>query len=66
MRFKELAPTLWHLLGLVRDRQPRRPTVTPADRRRPRPGSMRSRYDALVVEMKQTYDVRVRRWRSST
>ena len=27
---------------------------------------MRERYDALVVEMKKTYGVRVRKWRSST
>ncbi len=66
MKFREFAPSLWHLLGMARDRPPRRPAVPPAARQRPRPGSMRSRYDALVVEMKRTYGVRVRRWRSST
>jgi hypothetical protein len=27
---------------------------------------MRARYDELVAEMKQTYDIRVRKWRTST
>ena len=56
----ELAATLWHLLGLAKDRTDRRP------RPRPRHRTMRERYDDLVREMKQTYGVRVRRWRSST
>ncbi|MHC4776650.1 MAG: hypothetical protein ACYTBR_15490 [Planctomycetota bacterium] len=52
-----LAPTLWHLLGLVRD-EPRRQA--------PRGRPMQSRYDDLVGEMKRTYGVRVRKWRTST
>ena len=66
MKFREFAPSLWHLLGLAR----RRPAPVssrpgggrPRTARRP----MQDRYDALVAEMKETYDVRVRKWRSST
>jgi hypothetical protein len=69
MAFKHFAPSLWHLLGLasVRKQAPRRPRVAlerpvgPAP-----PGSMRRRYDDLVVEMKDTYGIRVRKWRTST
>jgi len=69
MAFKQFAPSLWHLLGLASGRKqpPRRarvasePTLGPAP-----PGSMRRRYDDLVVEMKDTYGIRVRKWRTST
>ncbi len=56
------APTLWHLLGLVKIRRR-------VDRRVPGPrraGKMQQRYADLVDEMKQAYGVRVRRWRTST
>lgn len=59
---KWFAPTLWDLLGLKKKPhqafEPKRkpPTQTP----------MRNRYDALVDEMKRTYDLRIRKWRSSS
>ncbi len=67
--FKQFAPSLWHLLGLApaRKRASRRPPaalqrpIGPAPR-----GSMRRRYDDLVVEMKAAHGIRVRKWRSST
>ncbi len=67
--FKQFAPSLWHLLGLTRprkqaSRRPRGPSERPAEPAPP--GSMRRRYDDLVVEMKQAYCIRVRKWRSST
>jgi len=52
-----IAPTLWHLLGLVRDEPPPRS-------RGSRP--MQRRYDDLVRQMKRAYGVRVRKWRQST
>ncbi len=67
MKFSEFAPTLWHLLGLAPTRrQPAPRPGRPAARARPAPGTMRARYDDLVAEMKQTYGIRVRRWRTST
>ncbi len=67
MKFSEFAPTLWHLLGLAPTRRkPRRQPVRTAAPARPAPGSMQARYDDLVDQMKQTYDVRVRKWRTST
>ncbi|MHC4219114.1 MAG: hypothetical protein ACYSU7_11735 [Planctomycetota bacterium] len=53
-----IAPTLWHLMGLVKKEPPQR---KPA-----RGGAMQARYDALVDEMKRTHGVRVRKWRTST
>jgi hypothetical protein len=76
-----IAETLWDLLKRPqRDAEPPRDTVTiapPAPRMRPAPPAsrngrirtkptMRERYDALVVEMKTTYGVRIVRWRSSS
>ena len=66
MRFRDFAPTLWHLLGMggaggavgVDVVKPARPKASE--------GSMRRRYDELVSEMKATYGVRVHRWRNST
>ncbi len=67
MKFSDFAPTLWHLLGLAPTRRkPNRRPVRTAAQARPAPGSMRARYDELVTEMKQTYDIRVRKWRTST
>lgn len=60
-----LAPSLWHLLGLARDRPPELPPPETSPKG-PRGPSMQSRYDDLVREMKRTYAVRVRRWRRST
>jgi hypothetical protein len=58
--------TLWDLI-----KRPPRPSAAPADADRrpvrvPRRDTMRQRYDALVAEMKRTYGVRVRKWRSSS
>ncbi len=67
--FKEFAPSLWHLLGLARPRKQaaRRPRAAPESSPRPAPrGSMQRRYDDLIVEMKQAYGIRVRKWRTST
>lgn len=63
-----IARTLWDLLSPPGDRRrpaPSAPVATrpAAPRRRP---TMQQRYDALVIEMKQTYRFRVRRWRRST
>ena len=54
-----IAPSLWHLMGLVTKEKPR---PRPPSRARP----AQARYDALVVEMKRAYRVRVNRWRRST
>jgi len=53
-----IAPSLWHLMGLVKKEKP-----AP---RPPRARPVQARYDALVAEMKRTYRVRVRKWRRST
>ncbi len=69
MLFKQFAPSLWHLLGLAsaRKRLSRRPRVAGVHPLAPGPpGSMRRRYDDLVVEMKDAYGIRVRKWRTST
>ncbi len=69
MLFKQFAPSLWHLLGLASaDKRPsRRPRVAGVQPLAPGPpGSMRRRYDDLVVEMKDAYGIRVRKWRTST
>jgi hypothetical protein len=65
--------TLWDLLKgppppppEVKTRQrvkPSKPLQPPVPRRRP---TMQEKYAALIVEMKATYGVRVRKWRSST
>ena len=69
MAFKQFAPSLWHLLGLASARKQtlRRPRVAAERSLGPAPpGSMRRRYDDLVVEMKDAYGIRVRKWRTST
>lgn len=59
--------TLWDILPARRRKaidaamQPPAPT-----RSRTRQSSIRDRYDALVVEMKSAYSIRIRKWRSST
>lgn len=71
MKITQFARSLWHLLGIAVDppaAAPRRagpPVGMPAGPPAP-PGSMRRRYDDLVAEMKRTYGVRVRKWRTST
>ena len=68
------AKTLWDLMGVtetpvaVAPPPPRKPRATPDQRGRPTSGGggMQVRYDALVDEMKRTYNLRVRKWRSST
>ncbi len=65
------ARTLWDLLKPPpAARRPRAKSSShgnggkePASIRKP---SMQDRYDALVAEMKATYGIRVRKWRSST
>ena len=71
MKFTQFARSLWHLLGIAADQAaaaPRRagpPKGMPSRPPAP-PGSMQSRYDDLVAEMKRTYGIRVRKWRTST
>lgn len=60
-----IAPTLWDLLTGRERRSPARPERAAAPTSSGRP-SMRDRYDELVLEMKQEYGVRVRRWRNSS
>jgi hypothetical protein len=64
-----IARTLWDLIAPPRGRgrpaRPEEPVATSASRRtRGRRPTMRERYDDLVVEMKRTYGVRVRKWRT--
>lgn len=65
----QFADTLWDLLGLTNHQRRRKATRQGGA---PRPGAgrprrpMQQRYDALVDQMKQTYGVRVRKWRSSS
>jgi hypothetical protein len=75
---RSLAQTLWDLLAPARPKlpQPSREHASAARKRRshpvdvPAPKSkrtpMQARYDALVTEMKQTYGIRVRKWRNSS
>ncbi len=74
---KWVASTLWDLLSPgPRPIVPRSETIAESIRRRPsttaapapprRRRSMQERYDALVEEMKNRYQVRVRKWRSSS
>ncbi len=66
-----IAETLW---DLVSRRQPaprqqvRRPRIAELQVKNPAPAksTMQQRYDALVAEMKATYNLRIRKWRSST
>ena len=77
-----VAQTLWDLLGKPKKppRPPARPAARPSPngkgRKAPEPvgeadsssarPTMQQRYDALVIEMKQTHGLRVRKWRSGT
>jgi hypothetical protein len=72
-----LAQTLWDLVKPVqrpaaRIRKPvikRRPAVAPHRSPEAAPPSrtpMQDRYDAIVIEMKQTHGLRVRKWRKSS
>ncbi len=62
---KWFAPTLWDLLK-PKGKRPAPVEAKVPNRRAAAKGrpSMRERYDALVVEMKSTYGIRVRKWRS--
>ena len=62
-----VARTLWDLLIGPGHNKPKRPR-SPGKRNpaKPRPSPTQQRYDALVEEMKRTYDVRVRKWRTSS
>ena len=71
MKFTQFASSLWHLLGIAEEPRaavprPAGPPAGAALSRAAPPGSMRRRYDDLVPEMKRTYGVRVRKWRTST
>ncbi len=59
---KAFPETLWELLGFGPRAKPP-PTTAGGDRRRT---ATHARYDALVVQMKRTYGIRVRKWRRST
>lgn len=60
-----IAETLWDLLGVSRKsparKRPRGPVHRP-----PRSPAMQARYDELVDEMKDRWDIKIHRWRSST
>lgn len=66
------AKTLWHLLGIVKFKQKPKPKplvrmpVIDAKPPKPKPTPMRLRYDELVIEMKQAYGLRIRKWRNSS
>ena len=62
----KFAETLWGLLGLgaPKVRSARRPAASAS--RPPRSAAMQARYDELVAEMKDTWGIRIHRWRSST
>lgn len=64
-----IASSLWELLGVRK--KPKKPKKNP----RPAEGSavatksinrMQEKYDAVVVDMKKQYGIRIRKWRSST
>lgn len=72
-----IARTLWDLISRAEKPRRERPASAapvqkaPAKSKREkhvptRATPMQQRYDALVVEMKRTYGVRVRKWRSSS
>jgi len=61
------ANTLWELMKpapqpAVRNRSNSQTVIVKAKK----PSAMQERYDALVVEMKKTYGVKVRKWRKSS
>lgn len=49
-----------------RPRVPRDASSSPVDQSARKRPTMRERYDALVIEMKQTHGVRIRKWRKSS
>jgi hypothetical protein len=58
-----VARTLWDLIGKSRPPEaPARNSGVTRSRKRP----VQDRYDALVVEMKRAYGIRVRKWRTSS
>lgn len=59
-----IASTLWDLITRTRTPADAPPPVQRSIKARPRP--MQARYDELVREMKATYGLRVRKWRTST
>ena len=59
---KWFAPTLWDLLGLRKKPDQAIEPIRKPSKQTP----MRERYDALVDEMKRTYEIRIRKWRSSS
>lgn len=69
-----IAGTLWDLIGAAKSAAASRKRVKPQATlppsssavALPRKSAMQDRYDALVIEMKQTYGVRVRKWRKSS
>jgi hypothetical protein len=58
------AKTLWDLLRPTAPEATEQAGPRPIDA--PRRPTMRERYEALVTEMKMTYGVRVRKWRSTS
>ena len=61
------AKTLWHLLGLAKRPLPDAPKqMVKTLGKSTKPSPMRLRYDELVIEMKQTYGLRIRKWRNSS
>lgn len=60
------AKTLWHLLGIAKRTLPVHKPINKVKRPQPKASPMRLRYDELVIEMKQTYGLRIRKWRNSS
>ncbi|MCH8824179.1 MAG: hypothetical protein IH984_11810 [Planctomycetes bacterium] len=60
------AKTLWHLLGIAKRTPPAHKPINKVIRPLTKPSPMRLRYDELVLEMKQTYGLRIRKWRNSS
>ncbi len=61
------AKTLWHLLGIAKRMPPAAPEQIDKNKgKSTKPSPMRLRYDELVIEMKQTHGLRIRKWRSSS
>jgi hypothetical protein len=60
-----IAETLWDLVGLSRKKPSPKRHRSPV-RRPPRSPAMQARYDELVEQMKERWEVKVHRWRNST
>lgn len=60
------AKTLWHLLGLAKRKSPVHKPINKIIRPLSKPSPMSLRYDELVIEMKHTYCLRIRKWRNSS